>query len=321
MNTLKFLPKKIRKTYEKNIIHAGVEKTPERYHNIIFLIIIFLTIISSTVFFFLNVNLIFSILVFLFLNFFFYFRISLKASSRIKKMEKVFPDVISLMASNLRSGVTIDRAFLLSARPEFDPLDKEILKTGKEIATGKEVFYAFKKMSERIDSEKIYKVVLLILSGLKAGGNISDLLEETSRNMKEKEVIEKKASSTILMYVIFIFFAVAVGAPVLFGLSSILVEIVVGLSSHMPDTSSVQTNLAFTFSAVPISVNFVIWFSLIFITITNLISCFVMGYVNKGEGKAGLKLFIPMIILSLGLFFAIRAILASVLVDAISIFN
>lgn len=47
-------------------------------------------------------------------------------------------------------------------------------------------------MSERIDSEKISRVITLITSGLKAGGNISDLLEQTSRNMKEKEIIEKK---------------------------------------------------------------------------------------------------------------------------------
>ena len=74
-------------------------------------------------------------------------------------------------------------------------------------------------MSDRIDSEKISKVITLIISGLKAGGNISDLLEQTSKNMKEKEIIEKKAASSILMYVIFIFFAVGIGAPLLFGLS------------------------------------------------------------------------------------------------------
>ena len=64
-------------------------------------------------------------------------------------------------------------------------------------------------MSKRIDSEKISRVITLIISGIKAGGNISDLLEQTSKNMKEKEIIEKKAASTILMYVIFIFFALS----------------------------------------------------------------------------------------------------------------
>jgi len=177
----------------------------------------------------------YALLIFFLLHVFLYFKISLKASARIKKIEAVFADAISLMASNLRSGVTVDKAFLLSARHEFSPLDEEILKTGKEVATGKDIVYALKKMSDRIDSEKISKTVLLIISGLKAGGNISDLLEETSRNIKEKEVIEKKAQSTILMYVIFVFFAVGVGAPILFALGSVLVEIIIELSSRTPN--------------------------------------------------------------------------------------
>jgi len=233
-------------------------------------------------------------------------------------MELIFPDVISLMASNLRSGITADRAFLLSARPEFSPLDKEILKTGKEIATGKEIIHAFKKLSDRIDSEKISKIITLIVSGLKAGGNISDLLEQTSKNMKEKEIIEKKAASSILMYVIFIFFAVGVGAPLLFGLSSILVEIVIQLTSRMPDVGSSQMNLPFTFSTVSISVNFVIYFSLIFIIVTDLISSVVIGLVNKGEGKAGLKFFLPLVAVSLTIFFAIRILLSNTLVKIIA---
>ena len=55
--------------------------------------------------------------------------------NRIKKMELAFPDFISLMASNLRAGMTIDRALVLSARKEFDPLDKEILQVGKDMGS------------------------------------------------------------------------------------------------------------------------------------------------------------------------------------------
>jgi len=319
MNTLKFYPKKLREAYEKNIKSSGSKLAPEKYHNGKFIFSIIITIIFLIAFYFLKIKLLYSILVFFFFNIFFYFRISLVASARIKKMEKIFPDVISLMASNLRSGITVDRAFLLAAREEFAPLDEEILKTGKEIATGKDILYAFQKMSERIGSEKISKVIMLITSGLKAGGNISNLLEQTAANMKEKEVVEKKAASSILMYVIFIFFAVGIGAPVLFGLSSVLVEVVISITSMIPATESSQMDLPFTFSNVAISTNFVVYFSVIFIIITNLISSLVIGLVNKGEEKAGLRLFIPLVVISMTIFFIIRILLSKVLLEAISI--
>jgi flagellar protein FlaJ len=318
MNTLKFYPKIIKEEYEKSIKNSGIKATPEEYHNKIILLSTIITVLSLGVFYFLKINLLYSPAVFVVLNIFFYFRINLQASARIKKMEQVFPDVISLMASNLRSGVTIDRAFLLSARPEFDPLDKEILKTGKEIATGKDILYALKTMSQRIDSEKISKVLLLIISGLKAGGNISDLLEETSRNMKEKEIIEKKASSSILMYVIFIFFAVGVGAPILFGLGSVLAEIIINLAARMPDLSATQMDLPFTFNQIAISKNFIVYFAVTFIIVSDLISCLIIGLVNKGNSKSGLKLFIPLLVLSLTIFTVVKTFLSKVLLNAIA---
>ena len=74
-------------------------------------------------------------------------------------MEEAFPDFIQLMSSNLRAGITVDRSFMLSARPEFFPLDDEISKAGREIATGQDTGRALLNMSERIGSEKIEKTI------------------------------------------------------------------------------------------------------------------------------------------------------------------
>ena len=320
MNTLKIYPKKIRLNYEKNIKNAGILTPPEKYHNFIFLLIVSISIISLPLFFFLKINLLISLGLFFILNIFFFYKVNLKATARVRQMELVFPDAISLMSSNLRAGITIENAFLLAARPEFAPLDKAILKTGKEISTGKEVIVSLKKMSDEISSEKISKVIELIISGLKAGGNIADLLEETSRNMKEKEIIEKKTASTILMYVIFIFVAVSIGAPVLFGLSTVLVEIVISLAEKTPELTGAQTSMAISFSKVSLSVNFIIYFSLMFLVTIDFISCFVIGIVNKGEGKTGLKYFIPILATSLSIFFIIRIVLSKLLLDTISAF-
>jgi hypothetical protein len=315
MNTLMFYPKKLRKTYISNIRNSGVQSSPAKYHNSIFLFSIIVAVLASTLFYFFNVKMYWAIVVLLFLLIFSYFRISLKASARIKKMEDVFPDVISLMASNLRSGITIDKAFLLSARPEFHPLDQEILKTGKDITTGQDIVYALKLMSERVNSERITRIIKLIISGLKAGGNISDLLEQTSRNMKEREVLEKRARSTISMYIIFIVFAVGVGAPILFGLSSILVEVIIALTLRLPEAGAMQTELPFTFNQISISLNFIIYFVVAFLLVSDLVTSLVLGLVKKGESKSGLRYFLPLALLSIALFFIVRLILSNILLE------
>jgi archaellum biogenesis protein FlaJ (TadC family) len=229
----------------------------------------------------------------------------LRISAEIKKMEEVFPDFIELMSSNLRAGMTIDNALLLSSRKEFAPLDREITMLGKDIMTGKEINKALSEMASRIGSEKIKKTIDLITSGIKSGGNISVLLEETAINMRERSFIEKRAASNVLMYVIFIFFAVAIGAPLLFGLSAALVQILTNLLATIP-TAEMPTNTPFTLTKITISVSFVTYLSLMFLAATSLFASMIIGLVNKGEEKSGLKYAIPLLAISTIVFFTIK---------------
>ncbi len=323
MNLMKFLPKRIRNNYEKDLVSLGNKNPQEFFSKLLVASLIISFVVALIVYIFKRLEpssfyfVLFSFLgVFLIIHIIAYFNISLNASKRVKKMEKVFPDFIGLMSSNLRAGMTVETAFLSSIRPELDPLDKEIKEMSKEIATGKSMVSAFEKMSKRIDSDKISKIISLIVSGLRTGGNISTLLQTTATNMREKEYLERKASSNVLMYVIFIFVAVGIGGPLLFGLSSVLVEIIIELTGQLPEIETGQMEMPFTMKGVDISLSFIIYFSVAFILITNIISSFLLGLVNEGNEKYGLKYIIPMVILSMAVFFLTRILLSSVLMDS-----
>jgi len=238
---------------------------------------------------------------------------ALKKSERLKKIETVFPDFLQLMAGNLRAGMTIDRAMLLGSREEFGQLNKEIIRAGKDITTGKEIEIALKDMAERIGSEKINKTIQLIISGIKTGGNVAILLEETATDIRQREFVEKRAASNVLMYVIFIFVAVAVGAPALFGLSTVLVEILSDLLGGLPSVPQSAGSIPFTITSITISTEFIKWFSVIFIVAIDVLASLVLGLVSKGEEKEGIKYLFPLLIISLTIFFLIRALLSSFL--------
>jgi len=240
-----------------------------------------------------------------------YFRGLMKKSARIRKMDQAFPDLIELMASNLRAGMTIDRALLLSSRKEFDPLDKEILRVGKDIVTGKEITQALLDMAERTKSEKILKTVTIINTGIISGGNLAVLLEQTAINMRERNFVEKKAASNVLMYLIFIFFAVAIGSPALFGLSSVLVEVLTNILGNIPEIDTGASNLPFTLTSVNISITFIIYFSMVFLIMTNILASMLLGLVSKGEEKAGIKYTVPLVTLGIAVFFIVRVVILS----------
>lgn len=246
--------------------------------------------------------------IFILIESYFFIKQLLKKSARIKKMEEVFPDFIELMASNLRAGMTIDKALLLSSRKEFAPLDEEILNLGKDIVTGKEISRALQEMANKIGSEKIIKTITIINSGIKSGGNLAILLEQTAVNMRERSFVEKKAASNVLMYMIFIFFAIAVGAPILFALSTVLLQVLMNILQGMPNVQMGGNvpNIPFALTTIKLSVTFIIYFAIIFLTAIDILASLLLGLVSTGEEKAGLKYTIPLILISLTVFFIVR---------------
>lgn len=314
MNTLNLIPKSLRQNYINYLEILG-EKDAQKYNFrsiiISFVISFFITAVLFLIYRF-NLALILPLILvlFIFVQIFYYFKVSLQAGYKVDKMEIIFPDVLQLMASNLRAGMTMDNSLMLSARPEFSPLDEEIKKTGKEIATGSDIGSALIRMANRIGSERIKKTIYLIMSGLRAGGNIADLIEQTGRNMRTQEFSERKVTSGVLMYVIFIFFAVAVGAPLLFSLSATLVDVLINLLGGLTITET-ATSLPIMLSSVNISSTFINYFVIIFIICTDILASLVMGLVQKGEERQGLKYLIPLLLISLVIFFTIKLALGN----------
>ncbi|MGV8131322.1 MAG: type II secretion system F family protein [Candidatus Pacearchaeota archaeon] len=234
----------------------------------------------------------------------------LAESQKIRMMEVVFPDFLQLISSNLKAGIPIDKAIVISSRKEFSPLDEQINQFGRDIVTGKPVELAMKEMSVRINSEKISKTINLIITGMRSGGNLATLLEQTSANLKERQYVEKRAASNIIMYIILILFAVGVGAPILFSLSTVLVGVLTQILSGIPE---VQTSIAtpFAFTSINISSTFITYFAVFFIITIDILGSMVIGLVQKGEEREGLKYAIPLILLSLTMFFLLKVVLAS----------
>ncbi|MEK6908901.1 MAG: type II secretion system F family protein [Nanoarchaeota archaeon] len=231
-------------------------------------------------------------------------------SQKIRMMEIVFPDFLQLISSNLKAGITIDKAIVISSRKEFSPLDEQINQFGRDIVTGKPVEIAMKEMSIRINSEKISKTINLIITGMRSGGNLATLLEQTSANLKERQYVEKRAASNIIMYIILILFAVGIGAPILFSLSTVLVSVLTKILGNIPE---IQTSVAtpFAFTSINLSSAFITYFAVFFIITIDVLGSMVIGLVQKGEEREGLKYAIPLIALSLTMFFLLKIVLAS----------
>lgn len=230
------------------------------------------------------------------------------ADQRAKYIENVLPDALLLMASNLRSGVSPEEAFVLSARPEFGLLAEKIKDASKKLASGVDMEEALLELPKGIRSKLFRQTINLIIEGIRSGGEIATLLEETSNNIRDMASLRKEISSMIFVYALFIFMAGCLIAPVLYAVSIQLA----GVLSRLSQSIAVQ----FLTEKAPVKISptglseiFLTNFAYINLIITASFTSLIVALINKGNERYGLR-YIPFFLgIALFLFYISRSVL------------
>ncbi|MEM5871601.1 MAG: type II secretion system F family protein [Candidatus Aenigmatarchaeota archaeon] len=300
----KIFPKSYRRRIEERLLYAGMETKPESYINKTFIISFILAICMT---FLIKIYAVFVFIAFFIIGFLMSEAYLTLAIERRKNfVETILPDALELMAANIRAGYIPSKAILLSARSEFGPLAEAIKKSGKEIMTGKSLAEGLNEISKHIKSEMLKRAIDLIIEGSRSGGQLVALLEENASDIRRKHAIRKEIKANIVMYSIFIVFSGILGAPVLYALSLYLITTLTSISSsNMVSSEIMSKGASFFKGGVSVSPEFLFGFSIVSIIITTFFSGLIIGLIETGKEKGGIK-YIPifMVIALLVFFFA-----------------
>jgi archaeal flagellar protein FlaJ len=312
----KFYPKRAKKAYGELLGYLKIKINPDVYLGFTVLIGLLVGLAGAFIVGTFYHRLPFWILwiaLFFIIEILIYVPLMLKVDKISKNVEKMLPDALQIMSSHLKSGLTVDQALLSSSRPEFGRFGLELDQIGKEVAIGKPIEEALIASTKRIKSEKYKKTMELVASGLRSGGELAKLLDQTSSNLKHQDIVDQKVRSNVMMYTIFIFFAICGGAPVLYGLSSYLVEVLTSIFSQIDMPSAATSSFAMPmggFSSISISSEFVTSYIITSIIASSIMGGFIIGLIARGNAKYGFR-YIPILILvALLVFFLVRSIMA-----------
>jgi len=247
------------------------------------------------------------------------YALSSKAEGKGKSVEKILPDALQLIASNIKSGLTTEKALLVSALPEFGAFGIELKNVSKSILSGEKIEKALLVIPRNIKSNVLDRTVWLMVQGIKGGGQISNLLMQLSADLREENALKGEISANISMYVMLIFFSAAFGAPALFGISSFIV----GVLAEQSEISTISPEMLAEYSGQnpalsllggssgTISEEFIVFFSEAALLVTCVSAAFVLGIISTGREKGGIK-FIPLLlIIGFALFFVTRIVISS----------
>lgn len=230
----------------------------------------------------------------------------------------MLPEFLSLSAANVRAGMTIDQAMWYAAKPEFGILSVEVATVAKKTFGGVPFNQAVDYLTERFSSKSLRRAVALIKQGIASGGQLADILERTAEDSQQMHILRKEISTSLLMYVIFIVFAGAIGAPFLFSISGRLIGILEGVFATLPSQPSsyaaagLQGAIAIPSKPSISSADFFL-FAIMSSIITAVFSSFIIGVISKGSKKDGVP-YIPFLVaVSLGVLLLMGALLESFL--------
>jgi type II secretory pathway component PulF len=248
-----------------------------------------------------------------------YVQLMLTANSRAAKVEEVLPDFLSLMASNIRAGLTSDRALIVSAREEFGPLTAAIHNAGKNSITGMPLEQVMVQMGDYIKSDVLHKTVRLIVEGMQSGGDMSELLEKTALDIRKFRSVRKEVNSIIMNYKLFIMAAITFGAPLLYGVSTFLVDIMLKIKGKISqntseDTAAMLSNSVGVFKGkLLLTPEAIALFASVSILVTIFFGCMAVGIMTSGKRVEGLKYFPILSVVGISILFGLRYALSVIL--------
>lgn len=223
----------------------------------------------------------------LFLQYLYYF---LLADRRSKIVDRVLPDALSLISSNLFSGLTPYYAVKSSIRPDFGPLGEAFeIATNKSLGT-KSFTEALNEMTETIKSDSLKRSMKLFSTAIESGSNVSSLLESLAQDITDRYILKHDLITSTKTNAMFILFMVIVGAPMLMAVSIFFIDIVGNIqeTSGLDAASGADFDIGFG-AEVTITSDFLKIYAYILLFVTGLLASYFSGTINEGDGKSGLK--------------------------------
>jgi len=306
-----FYPNKYKNLLAKELVYGG-EKTHVDYWlgaSFVLGFFVLLAVLLVPWAFFRDYNYGFialAILGFLLMHFVVYMAIYYKQKDRTERIENALPDMLQLVASNLRAGMTPYHSLKLAAREEFGPLKEEI-EYATTRALGIENFGdSLLRIKDHVKSGMLDRALKLLTSSLKAGGKLANVLEHLSFDMAETRELKRELLTNTKSYSMFIMFTVILGGPLLLGISYQFLAMVTDLYA------STSVDGGGLISSIAITPEFFSNFAVGFLLITSILASSLMGTISEGDYKYGLRNFPLIFVGSVILFFVVRYLVGNV---------
>lgn len=118
--------------------------------------------------------------------------LSMSMKRRARKLQSQLPDILSVLASSLRSGHSFMQALDMVGKEIGRPGSEEFSRMVAEIRLGRPAEEAMHATAQRIGSEDFDWAVLAVNIQREVGGNLAEILDTVAETIRERETIRRQ---------------------------------------------------------------------------------------------------------------------------------
>jgi Flp pilus assembly protein TadB len=313
-----FIPKKTTSTMTQSLIYAGVEMTAEEVVSITLVYSVVVTVIAYLIALVLNasqfVTAIVVVVSFAAVWMLPLVLLSMLTANRTNAVEDSLPDVLSMVAQNMKAGMTSYNALWSAARPEFGPLAIEIQNVAKATLTGIPLTDALVSMTNHVKSQKLPRSVRLIVQGMKSGGDLPAVLHAITTDMRKESNLKKAMAAETGAHSIFILFAIMVGAPLLFSVSFQFISIFSAMMTklNVAELAKNAPKSMISLSELSITPDFFMTYSIAILIVSGFFGALLIGILKTGSITEGIPSMPAYVVIPIVIYFVMKFLLGMV---------
>ncbi len=121
--------------------------------------------------------------------------VSARRAQRLKRLTQQLPSALTMLASSLRSGYSLLRAFQVLAEEMSPPLADEVRRVLDETNVGYSLEQALTNLVQRTQSADVKLVVTAIQIQSRVGGNLAEILDRTAALIRDRFALSSEIAA------------------------------------------------------------------------------------------------------------------------------
>lgn len=248
-----------------------------------------------------------------FMTFLYYIYLFYRVQARTDAIEKMLPDFLLIVVSNLHAGMSPFAAFVSAARPEFGPLEEEIKKVAAKTSSSQSLTGALMDLSQRVDSVVFEKTIMFFEKAVRSGGQMARILHASAEEIRRTQEMRDELLSQTTSYLVFLGFMIIMIAPFLLSVSGQFLGMFLKIKAQTTAGAGSSFEIPIFQGEVNISTQFVEYTAYAFLVLASLFITFFVGSILRGKPLYGIKYFPPIAVASLAMYFISKSMVMNLL--------